>query len=397
MHASSAACLGLLLAACAAQDDSRGVAIAETEVRDSAGVSIVTSSGVQRPLGWTVEPVLRLGHAVGPSETNLHRLNPYSVAAAPDGRLVVLDRGNHRVVVFSAEGEPRTSFGRQGDGPGEMRNPVSVWVSPSGPIRVLDWASGILSYEPDGTLISHDTDSRGATGLGQRVEETSAGTVFTWHVGLRSNTGVVEQVRLASGIDTLVLGEIRKRPPSTHRYPSCNNLRVGWSPIFEPDIPWDAAGERIAVAPRLTYGIDLYEGGGRWTRSIRRPLEPLQVTRDDALDELGPNPGMGLDNALCEFDAEELVDQRGYYDHLQPVARLTLSPEGHLWVRRTRIGEEPGPIDVFRSDGVYAGTLSPTTPFPLLFLDEDRFVALETDELDVEYVVVYRVIRGPVR
>lgn len=380
----------LLVAACTGAGEDTGHA----SVRDSAGVSIVTSTGIDRPLDWTVEPVLRLGDAVGPPETTLHRLNPYSVAAAPDGRLVVLNRGNYSVVVFSAEGTPLTSFGRRGDGPGEMRNPVSLWVSPSGPIRVLDWATGILSYEPDGTLISRDTGARGALGLGQRVKETSESTVFTWNIGTRSGNAAVEQVRLVTGGDTLVLGEVRKQPTSTHRYPSCNNLRIQWPPIFEPEISWDAAGERLVVVPRLTYEIDLYEGDGRRTRSIRRPFGPVRVTRDDALAELGPNPGMGLNNALCEFDAEELVDQRGFYDRLRAVDRLTLSPDGHLWVGRTRVGDEPGPIDVFRPDGVYAGTLPAATPFPLLFLDEDRYAAIETDELDDEYVVVYRVAQG---
>lgn len=32
-------------------------------------------------------------------------------------------------------------------------------------------------------------------------------------------------------------------------------------------------------------------------------------------------------------------------------------------------------------------------PAPLLFLDEDRFAAVETDAFDVDRLVVYRVVR----
>lgn len=268
----------------AAQEPSPGRPV----VRDSNGVTIVLGTGVDRPLGWTVEPILRLGNAFGPPETSFYRLTPYSVAVASDGRIVVLNRGNHRVVVFSPDGEPLAAFGEEGPGPGEMRNPVSVWIAPSGRIRVLDWATGILTYQADGTFVSHDTEARGAMGLGQRVEETPSGTVLTWEIGARSDTGSVEQVRLATPTDTLVLGEWRKRPTHSFSFDTCR-LRIQWAPLFEPYVAWDAEAGRIAVLSGFAYDIAVFGADGHRTRSVRRAVEPRRLTRDDALARLGPH------------------------------------------------------------------------------------------------------------
>ena len=53
----------------------------------------------------------------------------------------------------------------------------------------------------------------------------------------------------------------------------------------------------------------------------------------------------------------------------------------------------PAAIDVFDESGAYRGTLPAGTPFPILFLDRDRFGAVETDATDISRLVVYRVIR----
>ncbi len=53
---------------------------------------------------------------------------PHGLEVGPDGKVYVLDAGNHRVVAFSPGGHPLTSFGRQGEGPGEFQrlNEVAV-------------------------------------------------------------------------------------------------------------------------------------------------------------------------------------------------------------------------------------------------------------------------------
>ena len=59
-----------------------------------------------------------LSDAAGPDPGSF--LFPLSFAIGPNGRIYVLDAGNSRIQVFSADGEYITQWGRRGSGPGEF-------------------------------------------------------------------------------------------------------------------------------------------------------------------------------------------------------------------------------------------------------------------------------------
>jgi len=54
------------------------------------------------------------------------------------GRLLVLDPGGPKVLAFNKAGSLAWSFGRQGSGPGELRNPVGIAVQASGDVMIAD-------------------------------------------------------------------------------------------------------------------------------------------------------------------------------------------------------------------------------------------------------------------
>ena len=62
---------------------------------------------------------------------------------ADDGRLWIADRINHRVVALDADGRELLSMGREGNGPGELRNAEALAVSDSG-VVVLDFDNNRL-------------------------------------------------------------------------------------------------------------------------------------------------------------------------------------------------------------------------------------------------------------
>lgn len=64
---------------------------------------------------------------------------PSDVAFAPDGTIYVADGyGNAQVHRFSAAGEHLGAWGRPGAGPGEFSVPHAVWVLPDGRVAVTD-------------------------------------------------------------------------------------------------------------------------------------------------------------------------------------------------------------------------------------------------------------------
>jgi hypothetical protein len=77
-------------------------------------------------------------------------------------------------------------------------------------------------------------------------------------------------------------------------------------------------------------------------------------------------------------------------------AYLTLraSTDGTLWVQHyTREDEQPL-WSAFRQDGRYLGDLDIPTGTRVLDIGDDYWVLLETDELDVEYVRVFELLKS---
>jgi DNA-binding beta-propeller fold protein YncE len=63
---------------------------------------------------------------------------PSDVAIGRDGRVYVVDSGNHRIAVFERGGKRLFTFGERGSGPGQLSDPVGLGIAPSGQVYVAD-------------------------------------------------------------------------------------------------------------------------------------------------------------------------------------------------------------------------------------------------------------------
>jgi len=93
---------------------------------------------------------------LGSRHQPLHPFNhPTAVAFCPRGSVYVSDGyANHKVHRFSPEGQLLASWGEYGGGPGQFINPHAVWVQPDGRVVVVDRENHRLQvFTPDGTLI----------------------------------------------------------------------------------------------------------------------------------------------------------------------------------------------------------------------------------------------------
>jgi len=67
-------------------------------------------------------------------------INPSYVCIDQNGKIAVCDTGNHRVVIFSSEGEVLCKFGKKGNGSdGEWLFPRGIALDMYGNIVVTDW------------------------------------------------------------------------------------------------------------------------------------------------------------------------------------------------------------------------------------------------------------------
>ena len=92
--------------------------------------------------------------------------------------------------------------------------------------------------------------------------------------------------------------------------------------------------------------------------------------------------------------ADLLIEEQGSGPLLPAISMGAIAPDGSIWVDRSRIKGEPRVIDLFDAEGVSQGTLPPDLPFPAAFTPAGDVVAIESDEMDVDRLVVYRIDRS---
>jgi len=67
---------------------------------------------------------------------------PVSLTVAPDGSLLVLDRGRGEVAAFSPEGDLRYTFCHRGRSQGKLFLPATIRLSPWGDLAIVDEGNG---------------------------------------------------------------------------------------------------------------------------------------------------------------------------------------------------------------------------------------------------------------
>lgn len=77
---------------------------------------------------------------------------PCGITTDAQGLIYVVEWGNHRVVVITAEGKVMRTLGAKGSGPGQLKCPVGVAVDRKGDVIVADCNNDrIVIFHPDGT------------------------------------------------------------------------------------------------------------------------------------------------------------------------------------------------------------------------------------------------------
>jgi hypothetical protein len=359
---------------------------------DSSGVERVVSRSPDLPLPWTFERHYIVGAEDGFGA--LPRIGPAAVGADLQGNLFVLVASARRVIVFDSSGRLTRSMGGPGGAGGEFRAPETLTVSPTGEVSVFDWGKdGFVRFTAHGDpLPDWIFPYQPITTTQQRY---AANTDDAWVVAT--------SMRTAQGRSAALLRVTANRTQPLRRLPLPDARALTYrgcggsldlTPLFWPELVWDASGRHIAINAGPEYAVLLLENG-RAVRSIRRSMQPVAATRELALQELGAGLRVDVSALPCTIPPYDLVQQRGFAKTIPLIEHVRLSPEGEVWVQRATLGPNTsGPIDIFDATGEYIGTLPANSRLPLVFLPNRRAALLQTDEHGNSIIEIVRINRS---
>jgi hypothetical protein len=356
-------------------------------VSDSAGIRVVSSPTADRPLDWTFTPTLTLGGEEEGPESFIS-VNERTVGVDAAGRIYVLDAEGHRLLVFADDGSHLETFGREGEGPGEIAWPIRLDVKPDGTALIEDIGRGrVHGFDPVGMPV-------------ESAEDLVPNNRRIWgDEGYHSSISTLEEDRMlyrflrVAGSDTTELARLTVPTSGVIELESCGMALSGMAPLFSPKVVWDAWRDRAVARIGASYQVDVFDRGRQVAR-YRRAVEPVEANRELAKRELGEGMRMMTPAGARECAWDEVMEKRGVAEFVPAIRGVRVDPEGRIWISRGGPRPEPTPTDVLAADGTYLGTLPAEAPFPIGFLPDGRVLSVETDALEVERLVVYRIEDG---
>lgn len=398
--------VALLFVACAVscQVERQESTALRSETTDSAGIQVVENArpSDESRLGWRIgpEPTVSIGEVEGEDPYLLHDVS--DAVMLSDGRIVVANSGTAEMRVFNGSGTHASTWGGEGEGPGELSwlraiepwhgDSILAWYGPRRDISVFD-ADG--NYGRGVTFETSDDDP----GFWALVPEaaTSNGLILAMHDPHLLIT-VRAEVRDAEGRLLSLLGS----------YPGQEMALVTGNTVdailFSVRLPRATWGDLFVIGPTDRYELKAFASDGRLARIVRRGHEPRAVTRahiDAHVEEIlsPPYPDDWTESQIESYLAEERQRYRvaPVVEQFPAFASVTADALDHLWVEEYEVpGEErPGVVwTVFDPEGRVLGFVETPEGLDFYEIGGDYLLGRVTDELGVEYVQVWPLERS---
>lgn len=383
-----------------------------------------------RSLAWTVDTAAVLGDAFAEDAYQFNEISREGIASDPDGSFLVLDRQGKRVLRYGRDGVHLATYGRQGEGPGELGQPLGLDVGPGDTIWVSDIANSRLTgYPRDGGEPRSVPFPDNAGFPSMRMAVMEGGYVFQFRPMFNfrpGSSGGGFQMSRGDGSqeerpmlplirydrsdfhprDTLW---VTPEPPTDMvQLEMGNRLMVTMmGREFHPRLAWAPFSDGgLVVSDTAAYLLHLLDSDGRVERIIERGPAPRPVTEADReaarqrlRDQSDSGGGIrmgggGPDESTRQRMLEQRLEKMTFADLVPRIVRLGVDARDRIWVGVSDdAADEVGRIDIYDRQGALVGQLRDFT-MPDAFLADGRVAVLRRDDLDVQQVVVLDVREG---
>ena len=405
--------LAVVLAACGSGED--GTARDFSVTRDTVGDTIVvrTEAGSIWGDARLVEE-LRIGQLDGPDEYTFGLVS--AIATGPDGTLYVLDERPPALRAYGPDGTFLRKLAGEGEGPGELGNPDGgLAFRPDGRLLVRDPGNArITVFGPDG---EHETQWRidGSFATSEPLHVDRSGNTYVQTMDFRDDGAHFAFVRYGPDGepgDTLQVPEGDTPQLVAVRETEGGTSRSSRQVPFWPDLAVTVAPEGgFAVGRSGDYSIDIPRDDG--VLRVERAYEPVPVL-DAERENIRARIEHGMRNTEpgWDWDGPPIPETKPAF------RRIMFDDDGRLWtylyaraepipeeeIESPERGEdapppprwrEPVVLDAFDVDGGYLGRIEAPRRFASSVRPAtagDTMWAVVRDELDVPYVVRYRIV-----
>jgi len=390
-----------------------GPSTSTTMVRDSSGVQIIENSGEPSANWEIVEPHrLEIGVTMGEAAYQLSGVR--SVRRLSHGTIVIADSGSRELRFFDAQGQFLRSVGGRGSGPGEYEMVTSVSRFRGDSLIVLDSRVGRITvldarggYVRDWSLSALPEAARGwsmigGTEHGYVIVRRTIGSEgdpsgyhrMEWEYALVAIPS--ESVMPLDGV--FLSGEIYEvvsfGPAGMTMTTEITTLPFSRSTFVA------AGSSQVYIGMNDRYEIHVYSADGTLSRIIRRSDSPLLAVDDDAIEWYLRAATAAAERAGRSSDLEAARSQLLAFPRVPalPVfAELIGDLSDNLWIKRyiyPWISDDSEAWDVFNADGVLQAFVTHPEGLRIHEIGEDYVLGVVTDELGVERVRLYDLVRS---
>ncbi len=372
-------------------------------VRDSAGVEIVVSHRPRwdTPVTWRVNarPTLEIGKVTGEPGYEFDQIA--GVVRLDDGRIVVADGGSSEVRFFDPRGGLRAVVGGRGRGPGKFEIIASLGRAAADTVWVYDFALRRLSfYTGNADLVGvvslgPEIPTLGAVG---RLEDGSFVMAQLW-----ASSRTAEERTLGLRRDPVVyahfsaqgqfLDTIGLFPGREINLTEDGGRLVMGTPLFGRTSSHAIVGQDILVGDQETFEVGRYSVDGTLQRLFRIPNVDLTISPDDlaALKErdIAAAPQHQRAARRAYLEGVEHPDTRPAYQY------VLVDEGGNVWASEYAGSRQaPARWTVLDPQGRWLGSVAMPERFRPYEVGESWILGVATDELDLERVQLYELIKG---
>ncbi|MYA63766.1 MAG: hypothetical protein F4139_03220 [Gemmatimonadetes bacterium] len=366
-----------------------------------SGAILVTNTPSANPSPTlTLVEELRVGSLEGGRPESFAALK--GLVALPGGGFAVLDSQAQEIRVFGADGSHVATHGRPGEGPGEFVDATGLMLDPQGRIWAADPRGARMSvFDPvDGFVESfrYQYMVRGFIWAGTMTDRGHILKQSMSRQDFRPMLRVYDSTM--TQIDSIFSAEEdeggRTDPedsPGAFYYETPGGgyglMRIPFYPGGTSHM--DRNGERwFGRMADPGYRIGKHAPGGDTTLIVVTERPPVPVTaaeRDSAIAVIREN--LRESGVTTEMDWSRIPDVK------PALQSIFTSAEGNVWVAIPNLSGGTD-YDVLASDGSYLGTVTAGHLGVYRWLPPvvvgDTFLAVVSDELDVPYVVLARIV-----